>query len=143
MKVKQEKGFTVIDVTIAIIAITVFSTLIVTLIYNNYLENIKLKKETLAMIYITEIFENVGIESYENLENGNYEDVVNNYYNNNIKKLMPLDIIGKYKIDLSITEPFNNVEEKENIMKKISVTLTYQINDKKYSCSMERIKIKE
>lgn len=143
MKVKQEKGFTGIDVAIAIIAITLFSTLIVTLIYNNFLENTKLKKETLAMIYITEIFENVGIQSYEKLENGNYEDIGNNSYSDNIEKLVPLDITGKYKIDIAISEPFNNIDEKENILKKINVTLTYNINDKKYSCSMERMKIKE
>lgn len=143
MKVKQEKGFTGVDVVIATIVIMVFSTLIVTLIYNNFFENAKLKKETLAMIYITEIFENVGIESYKNLENGNYEDIGNNYYNEKIEKLIPTDIVGKYKIDLTITEPFNNVEEKENIMKKINVTLTYKLNKKEYSCSMERVKIKE
>lgn len=141
MKAKKENGFTIIDTVIAIIAITVFSTLIITLIYNNALENIKLKKETLAMIYITEIFEKVGIESYENLIIGEYTDIGNNSYDDKIKKLVLDDMLEQYKIDIKITE--YDEDNKEHIIKKITATLTYKITDKEYVCSMERMKIKE
>lgn len=140
MKNKEENGLAGVDMIIAIVALMIFSTLIVALMYNNILENVKLKKETLAMIYITEIFENVGIESYQNLKVGEYEDITNIFYDENIRNLIPQDIEDSYKINLTITNQF---ESTEDIIKKISVTLIYNINDNEYICSMERMKIKE
>lgn len=48
-----------------------------------------------------------------------------------------------YKVDIIITNELENVENNEDIIKKIVVTLTYSINDKDYTYSMERMKIKE
>lgn len=143
MIIKKEKGLAGLDLTIAVAAIIIFSTLIVFLMGNNVTENIKLKKDTLAMIYITEIFENVGIEDYSNLESGNYEDITNNSYDDSIENLIPLDIGDRYNVNLTITNKFENIDNNEDIIKKIIVTLKYSVNDKEYICSMERMKIKE
>lgn len=143
MRFKKDKGLAGVDIVIAIIVLMVFSTLIISLIYNNVAENVKLKKETLAMIYITEIFENVGIESYENLENGSYEDLGKNDYTDIIENLVPEDAKTGYRVDIVITNELENVENNEDIMKKVVITLTYSVNDKNYTCSMERMKIKE
>ena len=145
MEFKKDKGIAGVDIVIAVVALMLFSTLILSLIYNNVAENVKLKKETLAMIYITEIFENVGIESYENLENGTYENIGenNDIDNINIKNLIPEDAKKQYRVDLLITDELEDVETTEDIIKKIVVTLTYGINNKNYTCSMERMKIKE
>jgi len=143
MKIKKENGLAGVDLVIAVIAIIAFSTIIVFLMYNNVMENVKLKRETLAMIYITEILENVGIESYQNLENGNYEDIGNNSYTSSIENLLPKDMGNWYKVNLTITNELENVENNEDIIKKIVVTLIYNINNKDYTCSMERMKIKE
>ena len=143
MKLKKEKALAGVDVVIAVVAITIFSTLIISLISNNVIENVKLKKDSLAMIYITEIFENIGIESYSNLENGDYEDIGNSDYNTNIENLIPQEALDIYKVDLVITDQLEDVENNENIIKKIVVTLTYNVNNKNYTYSMERMKIKE
>lgn len=143
MKIKKEKGLAEVDLVIAVIAILAFSTIIVFLMSNNVIENVKLKKDTLAMIYMTQIFENVGIESYQNLENGTYLDIRNNDYNTNIKNLIPQDLEEGYVVDIIITNQLENVENNEDIIKKIKVKLTYSINNKEYTCSMERMKIKE
>ena len=142
MKIKNENGLAGVDFVIATIAIIAFSTIIVFLMSNNVMENIKLKKETLAMIYITEILENVGIEDYSNLTNGNYEDIGNNSYASSIENLLPLNMAEGYKVDISITNELENVENNEDIIKKIVVTLTSSINVKDYTYSMERMKIK-
>ena len=92
---------------------------------------------------ITEIFENVGIESYQNLSNGDYLDIGKNDYNTVIEKLVPNEAIDLFEIDIRITNELEDVENNEDILKKIIVTLTYNINDKYYTCSMERMKIKE
>lgn len=139
MKKKRENGIAGVDVILAVIAVSIFSALIVGLMYNNAVENAKLKKETLAMIYITEIFENVGMESFDNLNIGTY--TYNDSTTDNIKNLFPLDMVGDYEIELKIEDVSN--EDNYKILKKISVTLTYKVNGKEYKCSMERMKIKE
>lgn len=132
MKIKKNNGLTGIDTVIAIIALMLFSTLIISMIYNNVFENVKLKQETLAMIYITEIFENIGIEDY------------NNITQENISQLVPKEVIdNNYEVTMDITTDFEDVTNKEDIMKKINVTLTYKVGDKNYSCSMQRMKTKE
>lgn len=143
MKIKQNKGIAGIDMVIAIIAVTIFSTLIISMMYNNVVENVKLKKETLAMIYITEIFENVGIENYTNLTVGDYTDIGANDYAEEIEALIPEEVISDYKVDLIITDELDNVTENEDILKKVQITLTYDVNDKTYTSSMQRMKIKE
>ena len=131
MKVKKDNGLVGVDMIIAIIAITIFSTLIVSLMYNNAIENVKLKKETLAMIYITETFENIEIESYDNVT----ED--------NISILVPEEAFNIYEVELNITNELDDVQSNEDIMKKIILKLSYEIDNKTYSCSMQRMKIKE
>lgn len=140
---RKENGLAGIDIIIATIALMLFSTLIVSMMYSNVMENVKLKKETLAMIYITEIFENIGIEDYSNLENGSYENIGENSYADVIENIVPEEAKDEYQIDILITDELENVAENEDIMKKIEVTLTYEINNKKYTYSMERMKVKE
>ena len=65
MKIKEENALAGIDMVIAIVIVIIFSVIILTLITNNALENLKTAKETMAMICITQIFENIGIQSYD------------------------------------------------------------------------------
>ena len=131
MKVKKDNGLVGVDMIIAIIAITIFSTLIVSLMYKNVVENVKLKKETLAMIYITEIFENIGIEMYDNVT----ED--------NISSLVPEEALKNYEVEITVTSDLDGVANNEQIMKKVTIKMSYEVDNKTYSCSMQRMKIKE
>lgn len=131
MKIKKDNGLAGVDVIIAIIAVMIFSTLIISLISNNVMENVKLKKETLAMIYITEIFENIAIEDYENVTE------------TNIDNFLPEEIGEEFQVEMQVTQELEGVANNENILKKVEVTLTYDVGDKTYTCSMQRMKIKE
>ena len=84
------------------------------------------------MIHITEIFENIGIESYENITEANI-----------INSLIPKDVKNNYGVEVSVTNYFPDIQNYEDIMKKVTVKLSYTIEDKQYTCSMERIKGKE
>ena len=140
---RKNNGLAGVDIIIAIIAITIFSTLIISMIYSNVMENVKLKKETLAMIYITEIFENIGIEDYNNLPIGSYQNIKVNEYDERIEQLVPDTILEGYIIDMVITENLDGVTTNEGILKKIQITITYEVGEKTFSSSMERLKIKE
>ena len=128
---KTNKGLAGVDMIIAIIVIVIFATLILTLMGNNAIENAKITKETMAMIYITEIFEKVAI--------ADYEDIIQEKTND----LIPQDALKNYKIDIAIENNSEELEKQEDIIKKIKVTLTYNVGNKNYTTSMERYKIKE
>ena len=127
---KKDKALAGIDMIIAIIVVIIFSTLLLSLITNNALENVKTAKESMAMIYITEIFENIAIEKYENVT----ED--------NINRFIPEQVLlDNYRVEMRIEE--NNNDIPEDIIKKVNITLFYEINEKEYQYSMERLKIRE
>lgn len=128
MNIKKDTGLAGIDMAIAVIAIVIFTTLILGLMCSNALENVKISKETMAMLYITEIFENIGISDYDNVTEENKE------------LFIPEELYNNYEVDMSIA----NAEEKEqNILKKINIVLKYNVGNKTYSCSAERLKSKE
>jgi type II secretory pathway pseudopilin PulG len=131
MKAKNNKGFIGIDIIISIIAIVLFSSLILALILNNSLKNVKLAKEAQATIYLTQTLENIGISKYINVSEYNS----NKNYNNCI----PSDLKNGYKITIDIPE---KIGEKD-IIQKITAHIEYSIGNKKYKQTMLRTKIKE
>jgi len=131
MRLKKSNGLAGVDMIIATVAVIIFSTLIVSLINNNVLENVKLRKEALAMIYSTQIFENIAIESYDYITQENSSN------------LIPKEVLNEYSVNLNISTNLDNVTDNQNIIKKITLTLSYDIGNKTYTCTMQRMKIKE
>lgn len=133
MKIKNVKGFVGVDIVIGILAVFIFSTLIISLMYNNFLENLKIKKDAMAAIYLTEIFESIAIEDYDNISQ------------ENILNLVSSDLEEKgYDIVINVDNEFEFQENKnEDILKKITATISYEIGDKRYERAMDRIKVKE
>lgn len=125
---KNQKGFVGVDMAVTIIAIVTFSTLIISLMYNNFWENLKLKKEALAMMYITETFENIGKANYDEVQQEN----ITNFLPNEAKEYYT----ATAKVEL-------NDNESEKIIKKVTLTLSYKVGNKTYNVTMERLKAKE
>ena len=136
---KKNNGFVGLDMVIAILAIITFSTFLISLMYNNFLENLKLKKEALATIYLTEALENVGIINFdvltqENIDNGAINVVPSEIENYNYT--MKIDVLTD---DLSLSD----AQKQTGIVKKVKATISYTAGNKKYQYIMERAKIKE
>ena len=131
MNIKKDNALAGIDIVIAIITIMIFSGLILALMYNNSVENVKVAKETMAMIYITEIFENIGIAEFD--------DVIET----NIQNFIPEEALKNYQIDMKIEQNIEDIQEGQDLIKKIRLTLRYSIGNKEYECYMERLKVRE
>ena len=136
MKLKNNKGYVAIDMAVAIIGIIVFSGLIISLMYSNFLENAKTKKETIAVIYLTELMENIGIATYEEVTQ------------ENIENLKPTDLTKEpdkdiYEVNIQIGHPVDEKEEPVEFIKTITAQISYTVGNKTYSNTLERIKIKE
>lgn len=136
---KKNNGFVGVDMVIAILAIITFSTFIISSMYNNFLENLKIKKEALATIYLTEVLENVGIINFddltqENIDNGVIKVVPSEIENYNYT--MKIDVLTD---DLSLSD----AQKQTGIVKKVKATISYTAGNKNYQYIMERAKIKE
>lgn len=152
MNIKRDNAIAGIDMVIAIIAIMIFSVLILSMITNNILENLKLKNESMAMIYMTEIFENVGIVAFDNEI---YQNLTPDYVEITAENiLVSQEIIDKCKVEMSteiikksdvesFTATFSDTVNDDGVLRKVNLRLTYEVAGKEYTCSMQRMKIKE
>lgn len=136
---RKDNGFVGIDMTIAVMTIIIFSGLIILLMYNNFLENVKIKKEALATIYLTETLENVGT--------ANYDEITQENVDNGLINLIPSEIENyNYTIKIEVLTDnlsLSEAQKQTEIVKKVKATISYKIGNKNYQNSMERLKIKE
>ncbi len=127
---KSRKGFTGIDVSISIVAIIIFTSTILALMYNVKIENLKIKAQLLANIYLTETLENIGIAKYD--------DVTENNAN-----LIP-EMSNTFKIEINVSKISDEDANKtEDILKRVKVIASYPIGNKTYHQEVQRMKIKE
>lgn len=136
---RKNNGFIGVDMTIAVLAILIFSALSISLIYNNFLENAKIKKEALATIYLTETLENIGM--------ANYDDVTQENIDNGVINLVPSEIENynfKMRIEVLTDDlTLSDIQKQTGIVKRVKATISYAVGNKNYRYSMERAKIKE
>lgn len=128
---KKQTGLTAVDISIAIVAIMIFTSIIMSLMYNVRNENLRIKAKALATIYLTEISENIGIAKYEQVTEDN---------SNIIPENIPDSFITKVKVE----SPYSSEnDDKKDIIKKVNIEIKYTINNKSYTENFERLKIKE
>lgn len=126
---KNKKGFTGIDISLSVIAIIIFTSTILALMYNVKMENLKIQRKLLANIYLTETLENIGIAGYDEVTSDNVTIIPN--------------IPDIFTVSMNVTNVSEEDTTKEDIIKKITVTMTYKIGNKTYEESAQRLKIKE
>ena len=126
-KLKSNKGFTMQDVIIGMIILTMFAGTIA----STYIAIYKIQAETqmtaVATLYSIQILENIDRIAYEDVTNG-MEDTYKQAYN--ISNKMDL------KIEVS---PYNT----EDTLKKIKLTFTYEIAGNTEQLVLEKLKAKE
>ena len=126
-KLKSNKGFTMQDVIIGMVILTVFAGTIA----GSYLAIYKIQAETqmtaVASLYGIQILENIDRIAYEDVKNG-MEDNYKQAYN--ISDKMDL------KIEVS---PYGT----EDTLKMIRLTLTYEIAGNTEELVLEKLKVKE
>ena len=148
MSIKNNKGYVAIDMAVAIIGIIVFSGLIISLMYSNFLGNARTKKEAIAVIYLTEFMENVGIARYEEVPLDSEKEIDIDGYQEKIENLKPADLNKEpdkniYELYVEIGHPHDENGKKIEFIKTITAKISYTVGNKTYSNTLERIKIKE
>lgn len=127
-KIFNEKGITGIDLTIGIVVLSIFTGVIVSLMLNAYSTSIEVKKSANAMAYATIILEKVDEKSFEDV---------------NDSFVAYLEALGEVDISDDYTITFNTEVLEENLFKKATITVSYDVNDDQKSITINKLKIKE
>lgn len=156
MKKNGEKGFTTVDISIAMIVVSMFVTIMASVLYNVYLSSTEAKRTAVALNYAVDIFETVGDKTIS-FSSITPEEVLTRLANE-----LEIDGItteetddeksatgkigtskGAYDIKLTMTEPFTKDEIKP--IKYFKLTITYNVAAKKEpeKVELERIRVIE
>lgn len=129
---KQNKGISTVDIVVAMIILTLFVGVIGSLYYQIAYHNAAIRMNAMAVNYAVKIAENIDKITYEEVEETLNETL---------------------KIDFEIKEAFNptikvenyNEEDlsKEDIIKKVTIKIDYNVMDESRSYEIIKLKIKE
>ena len=129
---KQNKGISTIDIVVAIIILTLFVGVIGSLYYQIAYHNAAIRMNAMAVNYAVKIAENIDKITYEEVQ-----ETLND----------------TLKTEFEIKEAFNptiqvenyNEEDlsKEDIIKKVTIRIDYNIMDESRSYEIIKLKIKE
>lgn len=127
-KIFNEKGITGIDLTIGIVVLSIFTGVIVSLMLNAYSTSIEVKKSANAMAYATIILEKVDEKSFEDVNDG---------------FVAYLENLGEVDINEDYTITFNTEVLEEDLFKKATITVSYDVNGEQKEITINKLKIKE
>ena len=124
MNIRSQKGYTGVDIAISVIVITIFISLIAVLIYkfNSSSDELEIKsKATEIAIDEIEKIKQKGFKQYENQKSGEIESDVS------VTNSEGVEIEGFYKTILveDYTEIGDNKDKIPNLVKRVTVTISY------------------
>lgn len=162
---KKSNGFAASDGLIAVLIIVLFSGLITTIIYNIYLSNASIKRMSIATEYITTVFEYLDKAYYDDIYvdglatyiDGKQKDDNKDIFDKSVNKVIISSNNGdgqknitesedpQYTIEMKI-DYYNETEgnqEKLDLVKKLTVAVSYKLGNKDQKIEMSRIKSRE
>lgn len=136
INIHSEKGFTGVDLTIAILILVLFVSIITTIFYNIYISSTSIKRSTIANGYAMDILEAIDKENYEAI------------YTNSpaIQNIIQKEKIARgYTVTVAV-EKYNETTgntDKEDLVKTVTVTVEYKVGIKPEKVTMSKLKTAE
>ncbi len=143
-KLKNNKGFTQIDIVVSICILMLFVTLIASLFYNSYVSSTTNKRNAEASVYLSQIFEEIDFINYEKLEDAQ-EGIVAKINIMDIGKISA-QYVEEQTNQNTLSTPYKiyvEVSNKDDLIKIITITIKYNINQKEQVLSAKRIKTRQ
>ena len=131
-KLKSQKGFTMQDLIIACLILTLFVGLIGTLMYNSYYNNLRAELSANMTIYAVKILEDIDKISYEDVQTKTGTDYKEQF-----------NIPAGYSIELSISNYGEAVGNVEDVIKIIKLKISYTFQGETEDFVVQKLKIKE
>ena len=134
MNVKSQKGFTGIDITIAIIVITLFVSIISVVFYNITILSKKVERKTEATYIAQDVIEKIKALDYDEAIETQGEDAVDigSYKDNNKLIIDNKEYDSAYTIEIKVKKYVPNSNGQENndsndLVKIVNVNVLYKI----------------
>lgn len=139
MKAYSEKGYTGIDIAIAVIVLTMFISLIAVLIYRFNSSSNELQKKSEALVIAIDEIEKVKAKGFETYENMNKNSEVDEKGQNLINQETGKDGFYKTITVQDYTDIEGNENMQKNLVKKITVTISYMFQGKEQNLELSTI----
>lgn len=131
-RLKDKKGFTGIDVVVAVLIILLFVGMLVTAFYNIYKISTEIAFEAEALQYL--------VSALEYSDKINYEEVTEQ---NLLDYLVNEEIPENYTVTFRI-QSYNQIDStKQDIVKIVTGKIVYQIENKEEFIEISKLKVKE
>jgi hypothetical protein len=131
-RLKEKKGFTGIDVVVAVLIILLFVGMLVTAFYNIYKISTEIAFEAEALQYL--------VSALEYSDKINYEEVTEQ---NLLDYLANEEIPENYTVTFRI-QSYNQIDStKQDIVKIVTGKIVYQIENKEEFIEISKLKVKE
>ena len=139
MNLRDQKGFTGMDITAAIMIVTIFSAIIATLYQNYSISSKKIERKAEATNYAVQTIEEIksNTSKYFNEENANQETIT--VYNND-------EISAGYTRTAEIVDYASlegNEDKQLGYAKNVSVTVSYKVGNKEEKVELSTVISKE
>lgn len=126
-RIKSNKGFTMQDLVIGIIVLTIFAGTIGGSFIVVYKMQSQTKITSLATVYGIQILENIDKISYDEVNTGDLKTWRSDY-----------SIPEMFKLNLEV-DKYNT----EDTIKKVKLTISYEFDEKAENLVLEKFKVKE
>lgn len=131
INVKSRNGVTGIEITVAIVILTIFVSLISTIFINIYLNSTEAQRNTIATGYATQIAEMIDKMYYVDVE----EDILS-------EKIEEIKIASGYTVTADV-ENYTPNDDSKDLVKTITITVNYKVGNNEKTIKIEKIKAKE
>lgn len=131
-KLKSNKGISMADVVIALLILIILSGVIGNILYQIAYNNAALRMNAIATDYAVKVAEYIDKIPYENVINGMQITEINGE-----------QIIDKFNVSIEVENYNNNDSTKEDIIKKVIITVNYNILKETKNYKIQKLKIKE
>ena len=139
--IRKQEGFSGVELSVAVIIVTIFIGLIGALIFNVYLHTTSAARNSQATSYAVEILEKANQLYYDDtlLNTGTYTT------NDTNRQILGINIPQGYEVSLEI-EKYNEQPgntDKLDLIKILDVNVDYTVGNNSYNVNIKTLKVKE
>ena len=140
-KIKNQKGFSGVDIVIAMALLVIFVPLITTLFVNIYMNWMTTKRNAMANAYATKIIEKAQEMYFDEVTQDFFDGYITVDDNINDGKLY---IPAGYTVNITVGNSLINGEEQSvELVKTIDVSVSYNVGKNNENVTMQAVKTKE
>lgn len=138
-KLKSENGVTGIDLVTGLIIFVISSVVVMNLYYQIYINAVSTKVHEVIVGCVTEIFEKIDLENYENVNAQKLETFITE---SRLKEYFNAEKNGS-SVEYTITNYKDDVTDAKDLVKQINITVEYEVGGNRVKFPMNKLKIKE